>query len=89
MHCTARGSLPLTYTWLHAGDQLQEYNGPDLVIEQVKPSDAGKYECHVANLFGGDFSTITIKVGESVLPIYHIEQKVLHSFLHAVIFLLS
>ena len=67
LHCTARGSTPLKYTWLHEGDELQECDGPDLVIMQVKPDDAGMYECRVANAFGNDATSIKIKVGESML----------------------
>ena len=59
--------MPLTYTWLHDGKELQEYNGPDLVIMQVKADVAGKYECHVANAVGNDTTSIKIEVGESLL----------------------
>ena len=66
LHCTAGGSKPLKYTWLHDGKVLHDKNEPDLEIIQVKPDDAGKYECRVENDFDKDSSTIKIKVGEFI-----------------------
>ena len=67
LYCTAGGSEPLTYKWLHDGVELPAYSGPDLVIEHVKPDAAGEYECRVDNDFGKDSTSIKIKVGKSIL----------------------
>lgn len=63
MYCTPEGTGTLEYIWYHNDVKLQ-YDGPNLVIEQMKLTDAGSYKCCVHSKFGDDSSTVKVNVGE-------------------------
>ena len=45
--CQSEGYGKLTYRWLHNSRII--YNGSDLFIPTIRPSDKGDYICHVMN----------------------------------------
>lgn len=59
----AKGSLPLTYQWLHNGDPVTSADGPELNIPAALSQNAGGYVLRVSNAFGSvDSSTALVEV---------------------------
>ncbi|XP_066064174.1 Fc receptor-like protein 2 [Chamaea fasciata] len=46
------GSAPVTFTWLHNGQEVAR--GPVLVIEEVNVGHSGTYQCEATNQLGQD-----------------------------------
>ncbi|GFS44503.1 titin [Nephila pilipes] len=70
--CTLkRGSLPLTFKWLHNGMDVTEKKKNDIVISkrstllsigEIQASDIGNYTCVVSNRMGEDRSSVQVLI---------------------------
>jgi len=61
----AIGQGPLRYQWLFNGSILNGATNSTLVVQNVKPTQAGQYQCYVLNPFGSALSgagTLTVLI---------------------------
>lgn len=74
--CTATGTPTPVFTWAKDGVRLQSdtpehisiLSNNSLVIAEVKPEDAGQYQCHTRNGVGAHVAQATLTVrGETLV----------------------
>ncbi|NXV70184.1 TITIN protein, partial [Molothrus ater] len=71
LHCSVQvGSAPVTFTWLHNGQEVAQ--GPLLELSDVEVGDSGTYKCVATNQLGQDghrvFQALSPELALEVTP---------------------